>query len=99
MAEVDRDREGRAVRRIVVGDHRLQRQTAGVVATLQRARQVDGLLHVGELVVAERAGVVGDVVGQPERRLGRGGRSHQGRGRQDGGEQAEQTSEAHERQI
>ena len=60
---------------------------------------VDGLLHIVQLPVVEHACVVGDVVGQPERRLGGGRRSEQGGGRQDGEQDAEQTCEAHERQM
>ena len=66
---------------------------------------VDGGLHVGAAAAAQRVRVVGDVVGQPERRVGpgrrRGRHQHQACG-QDRENQAEQAghpkSPAHDRQ-
>jgi hypothetical protein len=45
MLEIDGHREGRGMRRVVVGDHRVEVQPLGVLASHRRANDAGGVAH------------------------------------------------------
>ncbi len=59
---------------------------------------VDGALHIGALGGRQHAGVVGELGGQPRRRLGRGARGNQQADGQDREQHGQQTGDTHDRQ-